>query len=70
MIPVLSVSEMRRIDEKAIGNNLQSVFIYAQSGRCLYDEVKRLTAPTHKGNRRVLRQGEQRRRCLWSRASA
>ena len=46
MIPVLSVSEMRRIDEKAIGNNSAIGYSYMlRAGVGLYDEVKRLTAP-------------------------
>jgi ADP-dependent NAD(P)H-hydrate dehydratase / NAD(P)H-hydrate epimerase len=43
MIPVLSVSEMRRIDEKTIGNNVAIGYSYMlRAGVCLYDEVKRL----------------------------
>jgi yjeF C-terminal region, hydroxyethylthiazole kinase-related/yjeF N-terminal region len=43
MIPVLSVSEMRRIDEKAIGNNVAIGYSYMlRAGECLFDEVKRL----------------------------
>ena len=55
MIPVLSVSEMRRIDEKAIGNNVAIGYSYMlRAGECLFDEVKRLVPDSRQGEIAVM----------------
>ena len=55
MIPVLSVSEMRQIDEKAIGNNTAIGYSYMlRAGVGLYDEVKRLVPDARHGEMAVL----------------
>lgn len=55
MIPVLSVSQMRQIDEKTIGNNPAIGYSYMlRAGECLFDEVKRLSPDSSHGEIAVL----------------
>jgi NAD(P)H-hydrate epimerase len=55
MIPVLSVSEMRLIDEKAIGNNAAIGYSYMlRAGVGLYNEAKRLAPDPRHGEIAVL----------------
>ena len=55
MVPVLSVMQMRRVDEKAIGGDVAVGYSYMlRAGMCLCDEAKRLVPDASRGEIAVM----------------